>query len=382
MSARLAAGLAGLLFVAAEAQALPRFERAAAFTLASNETATVSLFVLADQVGIAGSCRDDLFLRAARFQLTGRCANDLWAAADELTLDGTVDDHARLAGNKVTVNGTIGNGLLAAGVSLHLATNSVVRGGAVIAADSAMLSGAIEGGLRVLANECTVSGRVEGDVYLVVGDIVIMPGTYIGGDLHYRSATELVLDPRVDLKGKLIRDSGPAQGPVAGPPWSERLITQTYFLLAAWVAGVFLLGLFPAFVGRAVLALRGATARCGLTGAIGFALLPLLALAAAFTLVGFPLGLLLGALFVALLYLGKVAVALALGAFLMRWQGPQSFGRAALALLIGLVPIYAAELVPAAGGPLAMLVNLLGLGALLHALTRPTPPPPPPPPVA
>jgi hypothetical protein len=69
MSARLAAGLAGLLIVAAEAQALPRFERAAAFTLASNETATVSLFVLADQVGIAGSCRDDLFLRAARFQV-------------------------------------------------------------------------------------------------------------------------------------------------------------------------------------------------------------------------------------------------------------------------------------------------------------------------
>lgn len=379
MNPRLAAGLAGLLFAAAEARALPRIERAATFALPSNETAAVSLFVLADQVDIAGTCTDDLFLRAARLQLTGTCANDLWAAADELTLDGAVEDHARLAGNKVTVSGHIGNGLLAAGVSLHLATNSVVRGGAVVAADSAMISGAIAGGLRVLANECTLSGRVDGDVHLIAGDIVIMPGTYIGGDLHYRSATELVLDPRVDLQGQLIRDTGPAQGPAAGPPWSERLITQSYFLLAAWVAGVFVLGVFPGFMGRAVLGLRGATARCGLTGAIGFALLPLLALAAAFTIVGFPLGLLLGALFVALLYLGKAAVALALGAFLMRWQGPQSLGRAALALLVGLVPVYAAELVPGAGGLLAMLVNLLGLGALLQALIRPTPPPPPPP---
>ena len=379
MSPRLAAGLAGLLFAAVDAPALPRLERAAAFTLASNETAAVSLFVLADQVDLAGACRDDMFLRAARLRLTGTCANDLWAAADELALDGVVDDHARLAGNKVTVSGRIGNGLLAAGVSLHLATNSPVRGGAVVAADSAILSGTIEGGLRVLANECTLSGRVDGDVYLIAGDIVIMPGTTIGGDLHYRSAAELILDPRVDLQGRLIRDTGPAQGPTDGPPWSDRLVTQTYFLLAAWVAGVFVLGVFPGFMGRAVLGLRGATARCGLTGAIGFALLPLLALAAAFTIVGFPLGLLLGALFVALLYLGKVAVALALGAFLMRWQGPQSLGRAALALLVGLVPVYAAELVPGAGAPLAMLINLLGLGALLQALIRPAAPPLPPP---
>ena len=382
MSARLAAGLAGLALSAASAYALPRFERVPEFLVASNAETAFSSFVMTDRADVSGICRDDLFIVSSQFRLSGRCANDLWAMADDLTLAGQVDDHARLGGNKLAVEGTIANGLLAAGKAVHLSTGSVVRGGAVLAAESAILGGHVAGGLRVMADQCTLAGQVEGDVQLVANDIVIMPGTQIDGDLHYLSATELVLDQRVELKGKLIRDTAPLASPAERPPLRDQLAAQIVYLAAAWVSGLFLLGVFPGFASRAVVSLRGAPARCGLAGAIGFALIPMLAVAAAVTLIGLPVALLLGGLYVALLYLGKIAVALALGAFLMRWRGPQSFGRAALALLAGLMPVYLSALVPGVGSPLSMLINLLGLGALLQALWRPagaaaTPPPPP-----
>lgn len=371
-----------LLLSSSPAGATMQVERADAFKLAVDQTATNSLLVMADVAEVGGTLTDDLFLAARQFTLTGRCANDLWVAASEsATLRGPVADHVRAVANKLSIENEIANGLLAAGNSVVLATNSLVRGGARVLADSATLAGRVEGAVHITAGQCTLSGTLAGPARIVASDIVVMPGTRIEGDLRYTAPEELVLDPRVELQGRLIREPLRPAAETA-LPWPVRLSGQVFLLLGALLSGLALMGVFPHFTGRAVLALRQAPARCGLAGALGFALLPMTALAAAFTVIGLPVGLLLAGLYGALLYLGKVVVALSLGARFFRWQGPQPFARAALALAAGLPVLYLAAALPLAGPVLRMLITLLGLGALLQALWRPAagaPPPPLPP---
>jgi hypothetical protein len=100
------------------------------------------------------------------------------------------------------------------------------------------------------------------------------------------------------------------------------------------------------------------------------------------TVVGIPLGLLLGALYLAMLYLSHIVIALWLGHLILRAPGPQSFGRVLAALAVGLFILYFLAALPGFGALLMLPVLAMGSGTLLLAFTRrpvlPLPPPPPP----
>ena len=369
--------LAALL--APPAFALPRAVRETRFHVPRDQELADAQFVQAGEALVEGTCGDDLFLVADTFKLAGTCANDLWAIGGQMTLAGRVADHARVGGKQIEVSGSVDRGLLAAGNTIHLATGSVVRGGALLIGDSVTLSGAVADGLRIYANQCTLAGEVSGTVHLTASDVVVMPGAHIAGDLQYTAPQALVLDPRVRLDGRLLRVTAPADTPAEAVPLGAQLATQALLMGGAWLAGLLLLAVFPGFAGRSVAAVRAGPARCGLAGVIGFALIPLMVLAGVLTVVGLPAALLLALFAGSLAYLGKVVVAMALGAGLMRARGPQPFSRASSAMLTGLIPLYAIGLVPLAGGTVSLLATLLGFGALLQALWRPRPHLPPPP---
>ena len=369
-----------LTLLAPAAQALPRAIQVEKFQVPPGQELAEAQFVRAGDALVEGTCSDDLFVVSDSFKLAGTCANDLWVIGGQVTVAGRVADHARVGGKQIEVSGAVDRGLLAAGNTIHLATGSVVRGGAVLVGDSVTASGAVADGLRIYANQCTLAGEVSGTVHLTASDIVVMPGAHIAGDLEYTAPHALILDPRVRLEGRLLRQTASEAQPAAALPLGAQLATQVLLMGGAWLAGLVFLAVLPGYVGRSVAALRAGTARCGLAGVIGFALIPLMVLAGALTVVGLPAAILVAVFAGALAYLGKVVVAMALGAGLMRFRGPQTFARASTALLTGLLPLYAIGLLPLAGGTVSLVTTLLGFGALLQALWRPRPPMPPPPP--
>jgi hypothetical protein len=143
------------------------------------------------------------------------------------------------------------------------------------------------------------------------------------------------------------------------------VIVSFYLFVAALMVGIPFAGLLPRLTGNAVRAIRHSSLKCALTGMLCFCLIPMVSTLVLLTLVGIPLGLAMLVVYVLMLYLSKVVVAIAVGGTLMRWRGPQPFGRVMLALSLGLVLLYTATTLPIVGAGVWFIVTFIGAGGLV-----------------
>jgi hypothetical protein len=178
---------------------------------------------------------------------------------------------------------------------------------------------------------------VEGDLVYADKEPVQTPGSKVGGDVQ-----------KFD-----VGDAG-ILGAIA---WFIG-ITISMFLL-----GLILLLLAP----RAADAVaRTAKAKALVSFGVGFLaffLIPIIAVAALFTVVGIPLGIILLLLVIPLYAISYVTAAFALGRRIIK-------GSRILAFLVGLVILGLLSLIPIAGGIIGLLAVMLGLGLLLMTLFR------------
>ncbi len=336
------------------------------FQLGPGETHADELWLVAGQVRIAGAAAEDLFILCDEADLPGRFHKDVWAMARAITLTGQVDDSARfIAQNVVQVDGRIESSFLALADTVSVNREAVIERDMAVMAGDVILRGHLKGRAWIQAQSVTFGGVVDGTVRVNAEDIVVMPGARIGGDLVYTSPRELVLDRNVVLEGQLIRRE---HVPAAGP-WSRpSLLMQLMLFVAALVAGVPFVAMFPNYSGRVVRHLRHATWKCMLMGGITLFLMPMLALFAGFTLLGLPLAALLGAAYLILLYLSKIAVGLALGSLLLARRGPQPFASVLSSLVVGLLLLYFLAYLPMVGYIVTIVICFLGLGGMILGL--------------
>lgn len=349
------------------------------YELSADQSLSNELWLVTTEANLAGTFEDDLFVAGNRLILAGLFRGDVWAAGSEVIFGGRAERHARLAGKAVTITGSVKGNLIAAGKTVQLESSSRVEGDAVLMAENLVADGELTGKARLYATRVTLGGRVGGDVILQADDIVVRPGTEIKGDLVYTSSRDLILDQRVALGGQLIREE-PAEASVSWPrlSWRETASLQIAFFTAAMCVALPFLLAFSGYAGRSVRILRASVWKCLLTGVLAFGLLPMASVAAFFTIIGIPLSLLLAVWYALMLYTSKFIIALALGGHLLRRRGPQPFGRALGALLVGLATLYALTMVPLLGGAVSLMSLWLGLGAMILALFITDVPVPPP----
>lgn len=341
------------------------------FSVDRGQTLTNEVWVLAPDVSIGGTAKDDVLaaciggkvgLGTAR--LAGIFQNDVSAFGATIDFFGVATEHVRFLASEITMGGKVGISALAIGNTVTLTTNSVINGDAVLVGQSVLVAGDIRGNLKILANSATLNGIIDGDVRIAADDIILMPGTKIGGDLVYTSAKDLFLDPgKVELAGQLIRKEI-----VTIPPTTsyDVFVSQAYFYLCALVAGIPFITLFPRFTGQAVRHIRQSAWKCALVGAIALCLIPITSAFVFLTIIGIPLGLLLLLTYAIMLYLAKIVVALAIGGIVLRRRGPQPFNRVFTALSLGLIAIYIMTALPYGLGSIVVFVVVLtGLGGMV-----------------
>jgi len=216
--------------------------------------------------------------------------------------------------------------------------------------------GTVTGDVVVVDGDVTIRGTVEGDVYTVAGLATLGRAGRVQGDLVYADE-EPVQTPGSQVGGDVEKfDIGEAG--ILGAIGAFIAITISMFLL-----GLLLLLLAPR-AGDAVA--RTAKAKSLVSfgvGLLAFFLIPIVAVAALFTVVGIPLGLILLLLVIPLYAISYVTAAFALGRRILK-------GARILAFLAGLVILGLLTLIPIAGGLIGFLAVVYGLGLLLMTLFR------------
>ena len=255
-------------------------------------------------------------------------AADAAAADDRIVLVGSVlVDRDETAGNVVVVDGDV------------------------------TIRGTVEGDVIAVAGDVTIRGTVEGDVATVAGLATLGRRANVGGDLVYADE-EPVRTPGSRVGGEVRKFDAGNAGLIGA------IGTFIAFTISALLLGLILILLAP----RAADAISNtARTKAGISAAVGllaFILIPVIAVAALFTIVGIPLGVVLLFLIVPLTVISYVTAGFAIGRLMLK-SAPRL-----LAFLAGIVLLQLLTLIPIAGGLIAFLAIIFGLGLLVVTMLR------------
>jgi cytoskeletal protein CcmA (bactofilin family) len=223
-----------------------------------------------------------------------------------------------------------------------------------------VVRGTVHGDLIDVNGDVTIRGVVTGDVVTIAKRATLGRRARIGGELKWAQDRPIVA-PGAIVTGKVKKLDFNA----IGTPGIEFaigfwLVVTISFLLA----GLLLLWLAPRAADAAVRAARASTGATVISGIVLLILLPIIAVALLFTVVGTPIGIGL------LLVLGPLlASAYLTGAMLLGRRLRKDGGRFG-AFLVGLLILRVLALIPFLGALVSLVATIFGVGALFGALRR------------
>lgn len=323
------------------------------------------------EITFDGTAREDYFALANEVKMSGHFQDDLWAAGRNVRFSGQVDSNLRIYSLDVlTVEGTVGGNLRAiTGTgNLLLGSDTVVKGDAHLTGSQRITAkGRVERDLFVQAPNVVIDGEVLGNLTLRSADVQLLPGTRIHGDLIHYATRSLPLPPGVEVLGgrkQLPPTPSDFENTLQKWKWGLRAVQ----IFTACILGLLMLRTLPRFTGQnvdLVLHHRNPSLSIGLFSLIlfgfsGYFLLP--------TLIGTGVGLFLLLITGLFFYLGKIFVAFAVGLSILRQKTDLSFGRLALALILGLLVLYSSYTIPYIGNALYVLTSCWGMGAMLTGI--------------
>jgi len=330
-----------------------------------------SVLAMAGSVVISDATMGNLAAAGGSVQMIGGTVGRLAMVGGTVELEGGhADDLYAMAGN-LKVNGRVTNDMYGMAGAAVLTSAAVVGGNVDLTAGDIAMGGTIAKNFTARADHIAVAGTINGNAHLTGLDIVIAPGTHIGGDLVYTAPDEIQLPPDVLIGGKIVRhmeDLHTTPPPHAGVRFHMGWIVGFGGLL---LCGVILLWGLPHVLASAEITLVRALPGSILAGVILACAMPVAVTVLMITIIGIPLALLLLAMALAIMGVGLLAVCRWIGGALHKriGHGDSPTGLAGLAWAIGgFVTFLIVGLIPGLG-PLAQWVAIVaGSGAVILSL--------------
>ena len=229
-------------------------------------------------------------------------------------------------------------------------------GDVIVVDGDVTIRGNVTGDVIVVDGDVTIRGSVEGDVVTIAGQATLGRRGNVEGDIVYADKEPVRTEGSQvggDVEKLNVGDAG-----ILGAIGLFIGITISMFLL-----GLVLLLLAPRAADAIARTAKAKPLVSAGVGLLAFFLIPIIAIAAFFTIVGIPLGVVLLLLVVPLYAISYVTAAFALGRRIIK-------GSRILAFLAGLVILGLLTLIPFAGSLIGFLAVVFGLGLLLMTLLR------------
>jgi len=302
-------------------------------------------------VDVSGTVDGDVYAAAQSVTISGDVKGDVIAAAQTITITGTVDGNVRLAGQQVTVSG------------------DVSRSGTIASSDLIVSdTGSFGADVVATASSIRIAGEVGRDLQVSVASLAI-DGT-VGGDVTYTSDSAARIDDGA-VNG-VVKHVEPTQSPkVEISPWAVLigwLLGLLYALVALSLVTVFAGLLIPRWLENVTDNLFPSPWRALLVGFVASIVVPFALLFLLVTIVGAPVALAVGLVWVVLILATFVHSAYYLGRLVLRG----SHHPVVKALVGGLILIVALQ-IPWLNILVWLAMVFFGLGAQLLAFQRQRP---------
>lgn len=328
-------------------------------------------FFAGNLVRIAGTVEGTTFAAGQDVQITGNINGDLFISAQNITIDGVVTGNIYVAGQAIKIGVQSEGDVFVAGQNVTIAKEAIIGRDLFVAGATILQEGTIQRNLFGGGSEIIIAGLVGGDVNLQTGNLKLQDNAVIEGNLSYESSKEAVIAPDSKITGetdwKKVASMSTEQirtetkKPINlffGFLWSVASALLVWFLVKVWR---------PDFWTKTAMPIAEVPLKTLGVGFLVLVVTPLLILLAMVTIIGIPLGILVGLIYWASMYLSKIIVAVFIGQWLAkRFKWPE-LHKGIWLVMLGLVILGLLNMLPFVKFIVGLLTVVAGLGSLILA---------------
>ncbi len=326
-------------------------------TVRSGQTVDATLFAAGSTIDIAGNINGDVFCTGQNIHVSGRVSGDVVCAGQNVTVTGTVSGDVRLAGQSVSLGGTVRGNATIAAQSFELQSDATVTGDMSVGGQNTVLHGKIGRDLAAGSGTVTIIGAVGRNVQADVGQLNLDNDAKIGGNINYTSQNTLHKSSSATVQGNITKHQ---------PAKSQKHIGMLAWPLLIWlyltgvVVSLVLVLLFPRLFEHVARGARGHMGMTFLAGLVASIVVPIILFGLMITVIGMPIALLFGLIWLVIVLLSGPFAAYLLGRLLLRRSS-----NAILIMLVGALILYVLYELPFIGVLFWLVGTWFGIGAIL-----------------
>jgi cytoskeletal protein CcmA (bactofilin family) len=334
--------------------------------LTEAETIEGTLVVNGESLHVDGVIRGDVFALVEEMTVRGKIEGNVFAVARDLELSGDVEGSVHVAAENLNVDARIRGNLYTLSDVLALTPEARVGLDSFHIGDRLRIEGEVRRDLITGGNHIEIRGTVGRDFETWAKRVKVLSTASIANDVvaHVRDESDVQIAEAALVGGKTSIEplDSVRHRRLARYTHAAFYLWLLIQLCAAFAVGLVLYALLPQiFSGRI-----SSGSEFFRSLGVGFVVLfvaPIALVICGLTLVGLPIALIGGGLYLTALYLTGIVVAALIGVSMVRpkSEGIRDFG---VALLVGVLILTIATHIPFLGGVLRFVVALLGLGLL------------------
>lgn len=310
----------------------------------------------------------DLFRFDDVVEVSAHVTGDVYALGQDVVLRGPIDGDVLLVGGDIAIQDAVHGSVRAIGDTVRL-EGTVGKNVSVVARTLTINSDArITGNLSFLGESIVIANTIEGATQIALfraGETRIAKGAVMSGPVTLYASEAPIVDTSAMLRTPIERHDAFWRADTIGDVIFHRIIS--FF-------GLFLIGLVfvhllprPSLV---IASIMNTKPWNQLLWGLGLLVLPpIVAILLAFTVIGIPLAMMLGALWMIVVYSARVFVGLTIGFMILsRLDRKRTIQSLVVVLLVGVLLLAVAESVPVIGPFVTIFATLWGLGGIMTLL--------------
>jgi cytoskeletal protein CcmA (bactofilin family) len=338
------------------------------YFLGKSDTVNENLYAAGGNISIAGNVVGDLVGAGGTINVTGNVSDEVITVGGTLNITGDIGGDLRATGGNILIAGKVNGDVAIAGGQVRIVPGVIVTGDVLVGGGSVIIEGDISGKTRIAGGDVRINGTIGGDLEVMAQRITLGSGAEIKGNFNYRSGSEAVIESGAVVGGETHFQKSTSferKGSKKG------VFAFVSFWIILKLLMFVLLGLIMVLVfknnSRAIL--KRSTDKFWiefLRGLIAFIVMPIVAVLAVVTLIGMPLGVIIGMAYIIFIILAKVFAGVIFGSWLHKiLRKKESFELNWQIAVMGIIVLYVISWIPILGWLLCAVFFLASFGGLL-----------------
>lgn len=337
--------------------------------LDAGQTVDGTVVFSGDVIKIDGTVEGTAFAFGQDVTVNGTINGDLVVAAQNIEINGTVNGNIYSAGQYLTLGTKTNWDVFIAGQDIKITGDSVIGRDLFAAGAKISHEGTVQRRLSAGASEISVSGLVGQDAVLDADTIGILDGSNIKGTLYYTSPNKADIASGSVIEGNTeweYREAQQVQQPTSAEVWRSILLGIASALLVWLIVRLWR----PEFWNRNSKVIIEKPLKALGMGALALLVIPIIAVLLMITVIGIPIGIILGFAYGVAIYLSKIVVASAFGLWMGKRYKWATIHKGVWPVLIALIVLAVLTHLPYVDVVTGLLVTLAGLGAFVATNIR------------